>query len=89
MWPPGCGPNDYVTPEYATLPMSWNWSLYFCQSLLESAAAQAHLRDADRIEDRTWTGRVTGGRTVHAQYVDNFFVSGTDSYVVQSAFDRM
>ena len=89
MWPTGCGPEDYVTPEYATLPMGWNWSLYFCQSLLEAAAAQVDLSEADRVEDRTWTGRVAGDRVVHAQYVDNFFISGTDSHVVQSAFERM
>ncbi|CAE7335826.1 unnamed protein product, partial [Symbiodinium pilosum] len=76
-WPSGCGPEDYVTPEYATLPMGWNWSLYFCQQLLESAASHANLADVNRIEDRTWTGHVAGDRVVRAQYVDNFFVSGT------------
>ena len=89
MWPAGCGPEDYVTPECANLPTSWNWSLYFCQSLLESAAAQVELLETDRVEDRTWTGRVAGDRVVHAQYVDNFFACGTDVGAVQSAFDRM
>ncbi|CAE7427144.1 DEK1, partial [Symbiodinium sp. CCMP2592] len=89
MWPQGCGPEDFVTPEYATLPMGWNWSLYFCQSLLESAAAQAGLAEEDRVEDRTWTGKVSGDRIVHAQYVDNFFCSGTSAENVQVAFDRL
>ncbi|CAE7735243.1 unnamed protein product [Symbiodinium necroappetens] len=64
---PSCGPEDFVTPEYCTLPMG----------------------RTDRIEDRTWTGQVRAGRTIHAQYVDNFFVSGIDSGVVQQSFDRM
>ena len=89
MWPHGCGPEDFVTPEYATLPMGWNWSLYFCQSLLESAAAEAGLLERDRIEDRSWTGLVSGEQVVHAEYVDNFFVSGTNAGQVQTAFENI
>ena len=78
-----------MTPEYATLPMGWNWSLYFCQSLLESAVAMAGLAKEGRVEDRTWTGLVSGDRVVHAQYVDNFFCSRTDAVNVQRALDRL
>ena len=89
LWPEGCGGNDYVTPEYATLPMGWSWSLYFCQHVLEGAASMAGLRAGDRIEDRTATGFVGGDRIVHAEYVDNFFVCGVDQQNVQSSFNRM
>ena len=69
--------------------MGWCWSLYFCQNLLESAAREARLRDEDRIEDKTWAGPVREGRLVHAEYVDNFFVSGVDQGSVQEGFNRM
>ncbi|CAE7297688.1 unnamed protein product [Symbiodinium sp. CCMP2456] len=55
----------------------------------EDFVTPAGLLETDRIEDRTWTGQVRAGRTIHAQYVDNFFVSGIDSGVVQQSFDRM
>ncbi|OLP92536.1 putative protein phosphatase 2C 27 [Symbiodinium microadriaticum] len=89
LWPSGCSELDYVCPEYATLPMGWCWSLFFCQSLLENAAREAGLRDDDRIEDRSWAGQVSKGRLVHAEYVDNFFVSGTDADLVQRGFNRL
>ena len=89
LWPTGCSEYDYICPEYATLPMGWCWSLFFCQSLLENAAREAGLQDDHRIEDKTWAGQVSKGRLVHAEYVDNFFISGTDKDLVQGSFDRM
>ena len=88
-WPPGCKAQDYVTPEYATLPMGWCWSLFFCQELLQTAALRAGLRQEDRIEDRCWVGPVSEGRVLHAQYVDNFFVSSGDPALTQKYFDKM
>ncbi|CAE7199591.1 unnamed protein product, partial [Symbiodinium natans] len=88
-WPLGCKAQDYVTPEYATLPMGWCWSLFFCQELLQTAALRAGLRQEDRIEDRCWVGPVSEGRVLHAQYVDNFFVSSGDPALTQKYFDKM
>ena len=89
LWPAGCNGEDYITPEYATLPMGWSWSLFFCQHVLQSAAAQAGLQETDCIEDRSWIGQVSEGRAIHAEYVDNFFVCGTDREFVQQSFDCM
>ncbi|CAE7706879.1 unnamed protein product, partial [Symbiodinium necroappetens] len=85
----GCKGEDYITPEYATLPMGWSWSLFFCQHVLQSAAAQAGLPETDCIEDRSWIGQVSEGRAIHAEYVDNFFVCGIDREFVQQSFDRL
>ena len=41
------------------------------------------------IADRSSIGVMRGERVAHAQYVDNFFVSGVDASRVQLAFDRM
>ena len=89
LWPAGCKGEDYITPEYATLPMGWSWSLFFCQHVLQSAAAQAGLPETDCIEDRSWIGQVSEGRAIHAEYVDNFFVCGIDREFVQQSFDRL
>ena len=87
LWPAGCKREDYITPEYATLPMGWSSSLFFCQHTLQSAAAKAGLLESDCIEDRSWIGHISPGRVVHAEYVDNFFVCGTDRERVQKSFD--
>ncbi|OLQ14569.1 hypothetical protein AK812_SmicGene1346 [Symbiodinium microadriaticum] len=87
LWPAGCKREDYITPEYATLPMGWSSSLFFCQHTLQSAAAKAGLLESDCIEDRSWIGHISPGRVVHAEYVENFFVCGTDRERVQKSFD--
>ena len=76
MWPAGCRPEDFVTPEYATLPMGWNWSLYFCQSLLAP---------------RPISPKVIALRTVPGQGMSRTSVSftPTDAQHVQLSFDRM
>ena len=88
-WPAGCGREDWVTPEYCTLPMGWCWSLYFCQRFLESCATEAGLDPADRIEDKTVLGRVTEGRIVHAEYVDNFLIMCYDRSLAIEYLDRV
>ena len=68
LWPAGCSASDCVTPEYSTLPMGWDWSLYFCQAFLESCAEAAELLPADRIQDKVPVGKVED-RNLHAEYV--------------------
>ena len=69
-------PADFVTPEYATLPMGWNLSLYFCQSLLAP---------------RPISPKVIALRTVPGQGMSRSSVSftPTDAQHVQLSFDRM
>eukprot|EP00439_Symbiodinium_sp_Y106_P065605 s1009_g10.t1 len=69
--------------------MGWSWSLFFYQRLLESCALEAGLLVGDRIEDRTHSGLVSPGRHVRAQYVDNFFVCGTEPSAGQGKLDAI
>ena len=63
------------------LPMGWTWSLYFCQSMVETAVRRSGFPDGRLVKDRHTTPDVRSGE-VAAVYVDGVAVLGTDSDMV-------
>ena len=94
------GLSGRVTPRLTVLPMGWAWSLYFYQSLLDSAVRQAGLLNAGRIHDRsgelflpdrvaTSDQEVNSIQYAHVSYVDNFGVVGVDEHEVNDVALRI
>ncbi|CAK0823926.1 unnamed protein product, partial [Prorocentrum cordatum] len=63
------------------LPMGWTWSLYFCQSMVETAVRRSGFPDSRLVRDRHTTLDVRSGK-VAAVYVDGAAILGTDSTMV-------
>ena len=85
--------DGWLTPYWTTLPMGWNWSAYFCQSVLERASDEAGLEAHARVRDRIPGPELKLAPSdsidippaapracsyCHGQYLDNVVVVGVD-----------
>ena len=79
-----------LQPRVRVLPMGWNWSLLFCQSLMRRALVHNGFGDGDLIEDGRPSPVLRDRTSVAAAgYVDNFAIVGGDAEVVTAKRDAV
>ena len=81
--------DSLVSPMLTVLPMGFNWSLYFCQRMLEGAMERVGFTSAQFVRDREPAPDIQGERVGLAIYVDGVGVCGTSETAVTAAHDKV
>ena len=75
------GVGAYTSPTLVVLPMGWNWSLYFCQCLVEAEIRRAGVA-ADRVVHDRHVIPDCQDQPVVAAYVDGVAAIGNNAAAV-------
>ena len=74
-------PHTRLRPRLAVAPMGWSWALWLCQSLHEKIVTDAGAPVDPKLADHF---PAPSTQCFHTEYLDNYFVLGTDLQRVQA-----